>query len=117
MAFVFGLKILVDKENVQMQLLVWELILLHILHVVVLSHLLNVLLMELIVYLLDCVHHTKSKDVIMELMASVFMLFKKDKLMELNNVGLNHVQITKIPRQKYANNIKRYVFQMVTIVS
>lgn len=73
--------------------------------------------MELIVSLLDCVHHTKSKDVIMELMANVFILFKKDKLRELNNVGLNHVQITKVPQQKYVNNIKRYVFQMVIIVS
>lgn len=95
-----------------MQMLVWRLILLNILHVVLLLHQLNVQLMELIVSLLDCVHHTRSKDVIMEQMANVFMVFKKDKLRELNNVELNHVQITKIQQQRSAKNLKRYVSQM-----
>lgn len=72
--------------------------------------------MEKIVFLLDYVHHTKSKGVIMELMESVFMVIKKDKIKELNNVELDHVQITKIQQQKSAKNIKRLVFQMVKIV-
>lgn len=45
------------------------------------------------------------------------MLFKKDKLRELSNVELNHAKITKIQLQIYVSNIKRFVFQMVTIVS
>lgn len=73
--------------------------------------------MALIVSLLDYVRHIKSQDVIMELMVNVFMLFKKDKLRELSNVELNHAKITKIQLQIYVSNIKRFVFQMVTIVS
>lgn len=53
----------------------------------------------------------------MELMVIVFMVFKMDKLKELNPAGLNLVKITKIQQQNCANNIKKHAFQMAPFVS
>lgn len=58
----------------------------------------------------------KNLVVIMELMVNVFILIKKDKPKDLNNVELKLVQITKIQQLINANKIKRYVYLMVKIV-